>query len=181
MLLYNAGNSSATPELVSEQFGDISTLQRMNKISIERAEQIALAVIRVMWSNRGLNLSKVDLDSRLTRFEKQTGVNKRQLVRFYAEELLAGTFEHCTGATIRVQYVRSAGEENSGYDAKKIALALLKARGLELRPDFQTRLERVEKKTGIPVTDLGAFFAQEVTPVVVAEAFGWKSCKIIAE
>lgn len=154
----------------------------MNKISTERAEQIALAVIRVMWSNRGLNLSKVDLDSRLTRFERQTGMKKPYLVRFYAEELLAGTFEHCTGATIRVQYVQPTGQqEEGGYDAKKIALALLKAKGLELRPDFQTRLERVEKKTGIPVAELSTFFAQEVTPGAVAEAFGWKSCKIIAE
>lgn len=148
------------------------------QISTKRAGEIALAIIRHTWSNRGINLSQEEFDGKLNRLEKQAGIRKLYLGYFFAEELLARTFEKCAGVLITVQVHFTRGISND-YHADAIAIALLRADGIDFRPDqFQPRLKRLTEITDIPLLELENFYLQEIIPHALTAATG-KDCKVV--
>jgi hypothetical protein len=150
----------------------------MNKMTAERAGQIALAIIKQTWPNRGIDLSQEEFESRLSRLQKQSGINQLNLAHFFAEELLASAFERCTKVMIEVK-VLSGRSLEANYNARGIALALLIADGFDFRPDqFQPRLKRLTESTGIPLQELEDFYIQEIIPHGLAVATG-KDCKVV--
>ena len=144
----------------------------------EKAEQIALAIVRDIWPNRGLDLSPEEMDSKLNNLEKQTGVPKKLLAYFLGQEILSPAFERCTGLEIDVRVHRDADIQKNYYHGE-IALALLKADGLDLRRDqFRVRLERLANNTGIPIQDITMFYEQAIIPNVLVRTMGWQNCEI---
>lgn len=172
---------SATPESVSESLRKYQHIRNKVKTPIlteAEAERIALAIVRNIWPNRGLDLSSDEMDGKLNHLEQQTGISRKFLTYFLGQEILPLAFKKCTGVEIdvRVHYDASVLHH---YNAGEIALALLKADGLELRHDqFRARLKRLANNTGIPIQDLTMFYEQEIISTVLAKTLGWQSCQI---
>ena len=150
------------------------------QISQERAGEIALAVIKVIWSNRGVDLEPRKFNAELGRLKRKTGINEQYLAYFFGQELLPLIFLRATDVQIdvNVHYRRDLG---SDFNAGEIALALLKAEGIDLRPDqLKPRLERLSERTGIALDELMTFMVQEIITAAMTATTG-QSYQITAQ
>lgn len=163
-------------------FGNISTLQiqKMNlTISDERAGEIALALIKEIWPNRGLDLTPEEFSSRLEGWEKKTRISKFLIAYFIAKELLPITYCKCSEILIEVSLPYAKGAVTD-YSPGKIALALLQQEHTIDFRNHQDRLKRISSNTNIPMEELNNFYIQLIFPHYLSVAAG-KPLKIVED